>query len=119
VTDHTRIYEIVQKVFNAGQEFERDILEAYSAESHGEYVPYPAAYPVITPLIEELISYANEIDRRSVVYTWLSFYITRIPTVAADDLRALLGPLETQVSTVRPSSPFRSVEIIDGKVNDA
>jgi hypothetical protein len=62
MNDHGKLYEIVQKVFNAGQKFEKDTQRAFV----GCHAEYPSAYPVITPLIEELVEYVDQFAKEEV-----------------------------------------------------
>lgn len=116
MTDHTRICEIVQKVFNAGQAFEAELKFALEYREH-----IPAAYPVITPLVEELVNHTADQQRCAFIEGVWTGMGHRRNTISQDEVVELAEktypkPTSCQAKPVRPSSPFRSVEIVDGEL---
>lgn len=124
MSEHPFLFETVQKIFNAGQKFEMDTVTA-----HAEDRKFPAAYPVITPLIEELVKYCDDCiaqERRSrdmQLHILLEHHTDELGWNSdySYPLRQIMDRIISwypETKSVRPSSPFRSVEIQDGMIKE-
>lgn len=116
MNDHPKLFEIVQKVFNAGQKFAEDTLLADVNNTD-----LPAAYPVITPLIAEAVRYVDDqrLAGKLEVIAVAEAYRQHVKSEYGQGWEAAIDHIVSDGSLdipVRPSSPFRSVEIQDGDI---
>lgn len=117
MSDHDKLYEIIQKAFNAGQNFSQATFLAIQNGSD-----LPAAYPVITPLIEELVKYCDDqIDNETEACAWIAeeqstTWAAYAWAQSCESIARIIRLRALAPKDRYPSSPFRSVEIRDGKV---
>lgn len=113
--EHPFLFEIVQKVWTAARDWGEQEVLAYINGT-----PYPPpAYPVITPLIEELVKYCDELIRKPeclFVFNDMSGLWDRARAEDLKHIEARYAIFDGFHLYSLPSSPFRSVEIVDGEL---